>query len=553
MRAVREVRRRALPRRSRRARRVVHEARAGAADARRVRRVRDRARRGRARPVRAALLLRLRGRRPDGGVGVPRRHESARRARCARCSAPTSATGTCPTWRVLAEAYELVEDGHLDPSTSATSPSRTRCASTPHSTGILRRHARRGRGRRGTVALMKAEELEAIYERTRNWGRWGADDERGALNFLTAEHRRAAAAACARAWPSASRTICPSSRAPRRPAPRITTCSPRATRVDAERDPGLRGPPRLHRHRGPRARHHAHGRAVPHVRARRDVQRPPRVATCTSDGARTTRSCRGRRASIGRGVLLDVPARCRRATFLEGGVGDAPPSSKRPSERRGSRVGRGRHPARSRLGATPGARGEGGPESVQAGPRRVCTRHCLPWLHERRSQRSAATGSRTNAVHFDPRLAVPDPPDRHHRHRPPPDRQLAPRAARRGVRARGSAGTFLFTAAPIRMRRRHRLTAQPGGGVLMRTLLRGGHGGGRQRSARARCGRADREGAGRSGRPPRPRHASRCAADRLRRASSSRPASSTSTRTTTRRCSGTRRSRRRRGTASRRW
>jgi predicted TIM-barrel fold metal-dependent hydrolase len=96
--AVREVRRRALPRRSRRTRRVVHEARARAADARRVRGLPDRPRRGRARPVRAALLLRLRSRRPDGRVGVPLRHESARARSCARCSAPTSATGTCPTW-----------------------------------------------------------------------------------------------------------------------------------------------------------------------------------------------------------------------------------------------------------------------------------------------------------------------------------------------------------------------------------------------------------------------------------------------------------------------
>jgi kynurenine formamidase len=37
-------------------------------------------------------------------------------------------------------------------------------------------------------------ELEQIYSTVKNWGRWGADDERGALNHLTDEHRASAAA-----------------------------------------------------------------------------------------------------------------------------------------------------------------------------------------------------------------------------------------------------------------------------------------------------------------------------------------------------------------------
>src|ERR1700722_367843 len=38
------------------------------------------------------------------------------------------------------------------------------------------------------------ETLERMYEDLKNWGRWGADDERGALNHLTDERRRRAAA-----------------------------------------------------------------------------------------------------------------------------------------------------------------------------------------------------------------------------------------------------------------------------------------------------------------------------------------------------------------------
>ena len=40
---------------------------------------------------------------------------------------------------------------------------------------------------------MSDYELEALFERVCNWGRWGADDERGALNFID-DSRRAAAA-----------------------------------------------------------------------------------------------------------------------------------------------------------------------------------------------------------------------------------------------------------------------------------------------------------------------------------------------------------------------
>ena len=37
------------------------------------------------------------------------------------------------------------------------------------------------------------ERMEEIYKTTRNWGRWGAEDERGALNLITPERRLAAA------------------------------------------------------------------------------------------------------------------------------------------------------------------------------------------------------------------------------------------------------------------------------------------------------------------------------------------------------------------------
>ncbi len=41
-------------------------------------------------------------------------------------------------------------------------------------------------------ALMPLADFDALCERVSNWGRWGADDQAGTLNYLTAERRAAA-------------------------------------------------------------------------------------------------------------------------------------------------------------------------------------------------------------------------------------------------------------------------------------------------------------------------------------------------------------------------
>ncbi len=43
------------------------------------------------------------------------------------------------------------------------------------------------------MAKPTEQELKGIFEKCSNWGRWGKDDERGALNFITAQKRAAAA------------------------------------------------------------------------------------------------------------------------------------------------------------------------------------------------------------------------------------------------------------------------------------------------------------------------------------------------------------------------
>jgi kynurenine formamidase len=43
------------------------------------------------------------------------------------------------------------------------------------------------------MAKLTEQELKSIFEKCSNWGRWGKDDERGALNFITPAKRTAAA------------------------------------------------------------------------------------------------------------------------------------------------------------------------------------------------------------------------------------------------------------------------------------------------------------------------------------------------------------------------
>ena len=120
------------------------------------------------------------------------------------------------------------------------------------------------------------DQLDALYDALRNWGRWGDDDELGALNFLTPE-RRAAAGALVRTGVTVSLAHdFPVTPSPETPEPRAPPHAGRRRRPGLERHPGLRGEPRLHRHRGARDGHHPPRRAVPHVRAGRDVQRPAR-------------------------------------------------------------------------------------------------------------------------------------------------------------------------------------------------------------------------------------------------------------------------------------
>ena len=44
-----------------------------------------------------------------------------------------------------------------------------------------------------TTSTMSVAEFERLFESLKNWGRWGPDDEKGTLNYITPDKMRRAA------------------------------------------------------------------------------------------------------------------------------------------------------------------------------------------------------------------------------------------------------------------------------------------------------------------------------------------------------------------------
>ena len=97
------------------------------------------------RPVRAELLLRLRGRRPARRVGVRRARQSRRARGCARSSARDISHWDVPDMtEPVEEAYELVEDGMIgERRVRGAACSEPGAAARRDESGVLRGHHRR--------------------------------------------------------------------------------------------------------------------------------------------------------------------------------------------------------------------------------------------------------------------------------------------------------------------------------------------------------------------------------------------------------------------------
>jgi kynurenine formamidase len=165
------------------------------------------------------------------------------------------------------------------------------------------------------AADVTAAEFEALFDSVRSWGRWGADDQRGALNRLTA-NRVAAAASLVRSGVIVSLSL------PLNTTTGLANPNPAEFRMTQEHDDdvGL-GPMGFAKDYVGVDYHndgHTHLDALCHVAYRDRLYNGLPAGSVTAAGASAEAIDLAKDGLVGRGVLLDVP-RQRGVPWLEPG------------------------------------------------------------------------------------------------------------------------------------------------------------------------------------------------------------------------------------------
>jgi kynurenine formamidase len=150
------------------------------------------------------------------------------------------------------------------------------------------------------------ESLDAMYESLKNWGRWGADDQRGALNFLT-DARRAAAAGLVRSGESVSLAHdLGTEPSPENPHPAQHHMLASGDARDANGILGYEAA-RDHIALDVHGLFTTHVDALSHMFVRGEMYGGRPASDVRSDGARSNTVLSMADGVVGRGVLLDVP------------------------------------------------------------------------------------------------------------------------------------------------------------------------------------------------------------------------------------------------------
>jgi kynurenine formamidase len=242
-----------------------------------------------------------------------------------------------------------------------------------------------------TQAPSEAEVLR-YFDTCSNWGRWGADDELGTLNYITPAHRSAAAQAvnygvsvsCSRLIPTLQ--------------PEEDFQSPPLHFMTASGDgwAGKATPQDALQMAGDFVGLAFHGHAVTHVDSLCHIFRDgqmyngrPADLVSTTVGATVLAVDTVRHGIVGRGVLLDI-ARVKGKDWLEPDEGVFPQDLEAAEEMSGVTVGTG-DILLCRFGAM-ARRNAYGPSKEVFARRPGLHAACAPWLHERQV---AALGSDT--------------------------------------------------------------------------------------------------------------------------------------------------------------
>jgi len=158
-----------------------------------------------------------------------------------------------------------------------------------------------------------AEQFDQLFRRVSNWGRWGPDDEKGTLNYLTPEHVRSSAA-LVRSGRTVSLSLPINTVAgPDNPRPSVHYMVKTHDIRPAHGEPRFAGDylgSELH------GDSRTHVDALCHVSYKGKLYNGKSPETVTSHGATLMDITAYAHGIVGRGVLLDIP-RFRKVKWLE--------------------------------------------------------------------------------------------------------------------------------------------------------------------------------------------------------------------------------------------
>ena len=239
-----------------------------------------------------------------------------------------------------------------------------------------------------TEMQVSADEFRQLFERVSNWGRWGADDERGALNYLTPE-RVAAAAGLVRSGRtvSLSRPL-NTEREPDNPEPADHHMTMLGGREHPDGLAFAKDYIGVDYHNDS----HSHLDALCHVSYDGSLYngRPADSVSATGATVETVEVLKD--GLVGRGVLLDIP-RTRGVSWLEPGDSVLPGDLAEAERPPGGEGGGGRHPAGPDRPRDPPRRAR--PLGHRQLRRRGCTRAARSSCPSGGSPRLAATATAT--------------------------------------------------------------------------------------------------------------------------------------------------------------
>jgi kynurenine formamidase len=161
------------------------------------------------------------------------------------------------------------------------------------------------------------ETLDRMYEDLKNWDRWGADDERGALNHITEEHRRRAAALVLRGESVSLAHDLATEPLPEHPNPVQHHMLASGDARDSNGIPGYEAA-RDYLALDLHGLYTTHVDALSHMFVRGQMFGGRPASEVRSDGARSNTVLSMADGVIGRGILLDIP-RALGSDFLRPG------------------------------------------------------------------------------------------------------------------------------------------------------------------------------------------------------------------------------------------